>query len=91
MSVVMFVCPLILCSIVVSLSSDLHIRESTIAAMSGLLWWYVVCEGLCSSCCMACILVLESRIMHNHGSCLCIYKATWIAAKSALIFVCASS
>ena len=32
----MFVWPLILCSIVVSPSSDLYRRESTIAAMSGL-------------------------------------------------------
>ena len=32
----MFVCPLILCSIVVSPSSDLYMRESTIAAISGL-------------------------------------------------------
>jgi hypothetical protein len=45
----MFACPLILCSIVVNPKLALYKREPTIAAMSGLGWLYVVCEGLCSS------------------------------------------
>ncbi len=50
-----------------------------------------MCEGLCSSCCMACILVLESVKMPSHGSCLYISRATWMAASSALVIVCVSS
>ena len=50
-----------------------------------------MCEGLCSSCCMACRLVLESVNMPSHGSCLWPFKATWVAASSALIIVCVSS
>ena len=41
----MFVCPLPLRNVVGSPSSDLYRRSSTIAAMSGLWWWYLVWEG----------------------------------------------
>jgi len=87
----MFVCPLIWCNIVLSPSSALYRRESTIAAMSGLRWWYVVCKILCSSFFMACRLFLESVNMPSHGSCLCMSKSTWMATSSALIMVCVSS
>ena len=41
----MFVCPLTLRNVVGRPSSDLYRRSSTIAAMSGLWWWYLVWEG----------------------------------------------
>ena len=62
----MFECPRILGSIVGSPSSALYRRESTIAVMSGLWWWYVVCDGRCSSFCMAWRLVWESVNMPSH-------------------------
>ena len=49
-----------------------------------------MCEGLFSYC-MTCRLVLESVNMPNHGSCLCISEATWLATSSALVLVCVSS
>ncbi len=51
----------------------------------------IACEGLCSSCCMVCMLVLESVNMPNHGSCLYLSRATWMAASSAFMFVYVSS
>ena len=54
----------------------------------GDIYIYVVCEGLCNSCCMACRLVLESANMPSHGSYLWMYEATWMADSSALIIVC---
>ena len=50
-----------------------------------------MCEGLYSSFCKACRLVLESVNMPSHGSCLWISKATWMTASLALIIVCVSS
>ena len=41
----MFVCPLTLRNVVGSPSSNLDRRSSTIAAISGLWWWYLVWEG----------------------------------------------
>ncbi len=50
-----------------------------------------MCEGLYSSFCMACRLVLEFVNMPSHGSYFWSFKATWMAANSALIIVCVSS
>ena len=87
----MFVCPRILCKVVGSPSSALYRRMSTIAVMSGLWWWYVVCDGRCSSFCMAWRLVWESVNMPSHWSCLYVSRATYMAASSALMMVCVSS
>ena len=87
----MFVCPLILCNVVGSPDSDLYRRSSTIAAMRGLWWWYLVWEGRYSSFCIACRLVWESVNIPSHGSCLYLSRATWMAPSSALIIVCVSS
>ncbi len=87
----MFVCPRILCNIVGSHCSALYRRESTIAVMSGLWWWYVVCVGRCSSFRMAWRLVWESVNMPTHWSCLYLSRATYMAASSALVMACVSS
>ncbi len=87
----MYMCPRILCSIVGSPSSALYRSESTIVAMSGLWWLYVVCDGRCNSFCMAWRLVWESVNMHSHWSCLYLSRATYMAASSTLIMVCVSS
>ncbi len=52
---------------------------------------FLVCDSICSSCCMACRLVLESVNMASHGSLLYISRATCMAASSALMMVCVSS